>query len=456
MDNLNKIIDYNYHDGVTDGNPEDVLELAECFKSAMYGDGIVMTSTKNEDSDFASSKFGKLRVKDLLTRKDLLPLFPEAITHVMLDEIEPRAVVYDTLFNEVGVTRSGTFVIHNIGPLSAGPVADNGEYPETNFALDRLGYRININTMKFGLQINISDDVFEDNLIGVVGLWLRRAANALVRNREKMSMDKISKFGIITFDNSNPSGYSWDVKSYTGRAIDGSYNGTLSLNDLMEMYVSALLEGFTLDTLLMHPLAWQTFMTDPEMKEIVLQNNTVVSYVPPRGSRARGWTTLTNGGLGLSWDKGTGSSNIFDPSTMKLGANPWTRNLNALGATFNIPPRYFPTPLTIVVTPYSPFGQVTVGSIQKYWTDLVFAQRDECGLVMRKQEPITETFDDREKEIRKIRMKEVFGMGIMNQGKAIRVAKRVVIDRNYVFQNYNAATLSEINRKSGLSGATYS
>ena len=442
QDILGKIVEFSTD--VDDMQAEDVLEVAELIKATMKSDGQLLVPGVNA----SESRFARLKVKDLLTEKDLLPLLPQAITHVLLNEIEPEAVIYNTFFHEFGVTRNGTFVIHNIGPMTAGAVANNGEYPEASFATDKTGFRIDVSTAKFGLQITISDEVIEDNLIGIIGLWLKRASNALVRNREKMAMDAIQNYGIITHDNSNPDGYTWDVKSYSGRGIDGVANGTPSLEDMMEMYVRAMLEGFFLDTLCMHPLAWQMFMTDPEMKEIVLSNNVITSFRAPLGKRAPGWTQLSNP-LGLNWNKGTGT-NTLDPSVTKLGANPWLRTQNVLGNTWNIPPRYFPTPLTIVVTPYVPFGSVQVpapggGTMSKYWSDLIFAQADECGLVLRKLDPITETFENKEKEYRKIRMKEIFGMAIMNQGKAIRIAKRAIIGRNYVFQNTNSVSLSELN-----------
>ncbi len=412
-----------------------VLEIAEAFRAIMHTDGTMIETKENGPPELKG-----VQLRDLLTSADLIPLLPEAITHVILEEIEPAAIIYDNLFQQVRVIRNGTFVIHSIGPMVALPVGANGEYPQTSFAMDSTGYKININTQKYGLELDIADEVLEDNLIGVVGMWLRRAANALVRNREKMALDMIQKYGIIMFDNDSPSA---PVKNFSGRDIAGDANGTMTMNDLMELYTSALMEGFTLDTMIMHPLAWQTFMTDAEMREIVLNNNTLVTYRPPRGSFSRALAQLAHSqGLGLTWGKGFGNATL-DPSSTKLGKNPFATTLSVMGATFNTPPRQIlPTPLQIIVSPYVPIRTVNNVTI----TDIIFAEAGETGLVLKKLDPITERFQNPEKERIKIRMKEVFGMGILNQGKGIRIAKNIVVDRNYVFDNVNSVTLSTLDR----------
>jgi hypothetical protein len=387
-------------------------------------------------------------VKDVLRNADLVPLTQETISRIMVDEIEPDSVIYDTLFTEIGVTRGGTFQFTSTGELVAGPVGEDGEYPETNFAFGIQGYRIMAQVQKYGLAVRIAQDVLEDNLIDVVGMWLRKARNALVRNREKMAWDEVKKYGTIEYNNAAPT-TSPKVRTTTGRGIDGVQNGTLSLNDLLELYTQAMIDGYNLDTLIMHPFAWQMFMVDPEMKEIILNNNTVVTFRPPQGGLFTRMKVLEGpNGLGLTYGKGQGNP-MMDPSTGKLFPDPFVRTMMALGAQMQIKPHVWPTPLTIIVSPFVPIKAVG----NNYVTDMVFAEAGECGVVFRKDDPIVEQFDLAQKEQVMIRMKESFGMGVMNQGKAIRIAKNIVVDRNYVFQNMNAIQLNPLTRYSALSGA---
>jgi hypothetical protein len=385
-----------------------------------------------------------VNMRDMLRKEDLVPLMPEQITHVMLEEIEPASVIYSNFFSEVMATETQqSLMIHNIGPVSVQPLGEYGEYPETNLSMDTSGYEINLRMQKYGLELRVHEDVLNMNLVPVVSMWMARARNAFIRNREKLAIQELKKHGIVVFDNDNPSNYTHEVKSYSGRNIAGVANGTMSLNDLMEVYVSALLEGFTIDTIAMNPLAWQTFMVDPEMREIVLNNNTVVTYKAPNGSAALGRYKELEGlmKLGLPWSKGAGNPTL-GPEAAKLGQNPYAMTKALLGMTLNIPPRYFPTPLTIVVSPFVPVRQVGNTMV----TDIFFAQSGEAGIVLRDGEPVVREIALPEKEAMVIRMREGLGFGVLNLGKAVRICRNVVVDRNYVFENYNSVSLSEITR----------
>jgi len=391
-------------------------------------------------------------IQDVLRKPDLVPLTQESISKVFIDEIEPDATIYNTLFTEVGVTRPGTFEFTAAGELNVGTVGEDGEYPETNFTFGVGGYRIQAQVQKYGLAVRIANEVLEENLVDIVGMWLRKARNAMVRNREKMSWDHILKYGIVEFNNAAPTSASLGnrgIQTTTGRGIDGVQNGSMSVNDMLELYTTAMIDGYTLDTIIMHPFAWQMFMVDPEMKEIIMSNNTVVSMRPPQGGLFNRMRVLEGpNGLGLTYGKGNGNPTM-DPSNGKFFPDPFSRSMMAYGATMNIKPSIWPTPLTIIVSPFVPIRQVG----ENYVTDLIFAQAGECGIVFRKDDPIVDQFDLEMKEQTYIRMKESFGIGILNQGKSIRIAKNIVVSRNYVFQNANNVTLDPLTRYSPIAGS---
>lgn len=417
---------------------EERASALQVANSIMHHDGYVADE---------NGQVGQIVLKDMLRKEDLLPLMPEAITHVMLEEIEPQSVLYNNFFTQVVAQDTHqSLIIHNMGPLSVQPVGDYGEYPDSNLAMDMSGYDLNLRIRRYGLELRVHEDVVAQNMIPVIGMWLQRARNAFVRNREKLAVQELKKHGIVVYDNNNPAGYSHEVKAYSGRGIDGNANGTMSLNDLMAVYVSALLDGYTVDTIAMNPFAWQTFMVDPEMREIVINNNTVVSYRAPNGSSAFGRFSQLTGplNLGLPWGKGAGHNNL-DPNqslTGKLGQNPYALTQSILGATYNIGPRYFPTPLTIVVSPFVPLSRIGNTLV----TDIIFAQGGEAGVVLKEGDPVVKQFSVEEKEAIVVRMREGLAYGTLNLGKAVRICKNVVVDRNYVFENSNSVTLSAINQ----------
>ncbi len=382
----------------------------------------------------------QVSLADMIRKEDLLPLIPQAISHFMMDEIEPMSVIYDSFFTELRMTDvQQSLIVHNIGPLTVQPLGEYGEYPETNLAIDQDGQEINLRLQRYGIELRLHEDVVSRNLLPIVSMWMNRARNAFVRNREQLAIKELQKTGVVVFDNNNPASYTThEVKSYTGRDITGAYNGTMSYNDLMEMYVKALLDGFTLDTIAMHPFAWQTFMVDPEFKEIIINNNTVVSYRAPDGKGALNrFNQMQFGNLGLPWGKGAGNPEL-NPSLAKLGQNPYSLQQSVLGSEYFIGPKYFPTPLKIVVSPFIPFRKIGTTTV----TDIIFAQSGEAGIVLREGDTMVKSFNVEEKEAVVTRMREGLAYGTMNLGKAVRIAKNVVIDRNYVFNNVNNAQLN--------------
>jgi len=418
----------------TQAKQQKQVHFTRAWDAILHNDGY-MTS---ENGDVY-----QVQLSDMLKEEDLQPLTTQAITHVMQDEIEPMSVVYDNFFTELKMTTTEqSIIVHNIGPLTVEPLGRYGtEYPETNLAIDQDGQEINLRLQRYGIELRMHEDAVSRNQIPLVSLWMRRARNAFARNREKLGLVELLKTGIVTFDNNSPGDYSHDVESLTGRDISGAFNGTMTLNDLMKMYTKALLDGFTLDTILMHPFAWQTFMTDPEMKEIVVNNNTITSYRPPNGSGATGRFSAMEfkRNLGLPWSKGAGNDDL-DPTLAKLGQNPYSLNNSVLGASYNIKPKYWPTPLNIVVSPHVPLRTVNGSTV----SDIIFAQSNEAGLVLREGEPLVRSFNVEEKEAIVTRMREGLAFGTMNLGKGVRVAKNVVVGRNYVFQNTNSVSLGSI------------
>ena len=78
-------------------------------------------------------------------------------------------------------------------------------------------------------------------------------------------------------------------------------------------------------------------------------------------------------------------------------------------------------------------------------TDIILADSQNCGILAQKENVSFEEFSDPWRDIRVTKARERYGFGILEQGKSIVVAKNIVIDRNYVFENVNTRSLSAIN-----------
>lgn len=375
-------------------------------------------------------------LKDLITQEDILPLLPKVVTRVIAEAIEPNLLIVPNLYTLLNVPTAQHIEIGAIGALTASRIAAGQEFPSQTLAYDVSGQSVAITVHKFGLAVNIAREVLDDSQFDVMTLWLRAAGAALARLKEAQGMKLLDAGGITVFDNSSPGTSELGVA--TGRNIAGAQNGTMTMNDLFDMYVYGAQRGFVPDTMVINPLAWRTFVTDPLMREVVMSGAVLSSRRLPLGTFAPGWPAW-QGGLGFKLGP-TGSE--------ATGASQFTNALNPLGATFNIPPsNILPSPLKVLVTHVVPF--TSRGSADPLST-LFLADSQRAGVLVQKEEASTDEADIFSREVHSVHISERYGMGIFDQGKGVWVARNIVAGQNYVFDNVNQQTLAAIDKDSSL------
>ncbi len=389
----------------------------------------------------------RFSLRDLVTVEDLMRFIPQTVETVVREAIEPNLFIVDRLFQKVTIERGSRVQIGALGAMEAGRVGQAGEYPERTLDLDG-GDMIAITTDKYGLKISLTEDVLKENQFDVVNIWLRAAGRALARCKERNAAKLVNEMGYKVLDNVN------STESYagvcTGRDIVGAQNGSMTSSDVFELYAYLLNRGFVPDVLMMHPLAWKTFMTDTDMREVVLQASSVAQV---RGAVAPNWGT-SHYGYGLN-TKGTGSEQTV--GDVAKGPNAWVQTLNPLGAQFGMSPSYLPSPLQVIVSHYIPFSygaqgveRMDTGCV----TNVVMVDSSNCGVIGQSEAVKTDRWTDPERDIENIKMKESYGFAILEQGKAIAKASNVVIARNYNFENANSQTLTALNLSGAISGLT--
>jgi len=390
----------------------------------------------------------KYEFNDVLSTPELTRFVEASLVDIMREPIMPNMVVIPNLFSTVQLNGPVPSIrINQLGPVRIHEIAEGADYKESGFDMDDTSQRIDIPIKKYGGIVRVTDEALELGLIDFIRMWFQKMGEAFAQHREKTAMQMLNRFGTVVFDNVTPA--SSVNGSYTGRGIDGVANGTMTVHDIFDMYAHLSMRGFNPDTLIMNPMAWQLFMTDPETREIIVNNTVLATRKMPSGSYASGWGTAFNG-LGERMIA-TGNPNM-DPTTgEKLGVSAWgaslARNheLSMLGATFNLPPGTagLPSPLRVIVTPHVGYRQDGTGT--KWLTDVYMVDSSSVGLLVQKELPSLMEFEDPWKDIKVAKCKERYGFGILEQGKAIAVAKNIVVGRNYVFDNSNSVSLTEIN-----------
>jgi HK97 family phage major capsid protein len=342
------------------------LELVEKYSKMMTFEGKKMP---RED---------RINVTEALTTADANVLIPKVISQVVVEAAEPLylASQFFQRVNLEGPGRSMEFI--HFGAIRAFEIAETGEYPnqQLNLAGQTLSPTVDVKVKKYGLKVQISDEMISDSQWDVIGLHLRAAGRAMARKKEEVIFDEFNKHGHVVFDAKNfapitngDGSVSVPDGCPTGRGFDGNYNGTLTAEDMVDMAVSIMSAGFTPTDILMHPLCWSLFAKNAMLE---LPGTNIAAF--GQGQYMR------------------------DPKSFNTN--------NSLG-------------LNVIFSPYVPFNQV-----DKTF-DFYILDRNNIGVLLVKDEISTEQFDDPLRDIQTLKIKERYGVGILYGGLGIAVARNI-------------------------------
>lgn len=411
---------------------QDVRDLRDKDGKALTSDEIRRRYRKVYDAFTNNGLYDeaedRAKLVDIITSEDIAPFVPKVIKKIVIEAIEPALLIVKNLFAEINIPDGQMIEIGAISAITAGKVVQGSDYPTSTLAMDNVGATVQVTVAKYGCAINIAKEVINDNQFDVIKLWLRAAGAALARLKEALAIRLINEMGITVFDNSDPT--STELGYTKGRDITGAVNGTMTLNDVFDMWAYLALRGFTPDTIVMSPLAWKVFAVDPQLREIVLKGAVLATRRMPLGNVAPGWEDIFKG-LGLK-STGTGTTTEFSP---------WTQTMTPVGSTLNIPPSYLPTPLKVIVSHLVPFTDRSAESKMPV-TDIIMCDSQRCGILVQREQPTTEEADIFSTDVHAVHIYERYGMNVFDQGKGIVVARNIVVDQNYVFDNVNSATLT--------------
>lgn len=342
------------------------LELVEKYSKMMTFEGRKLPKEE------------RITLSEALTTADANILIPKVISQVIVEAAEPLYLA-SQFFQRVSIDGPGRSMefIH-FGAIRAFEIQEGGEYPNQtlNLAGQTLSPTVDVKVKKYGLKVQITDEMISDSQWDVIGLHLRAAGRAMARKKEEVIFEEFNKHGHVVFDAKKygmvdaGDGTMIPQEGYpTGRGFDGNYNGTLTAEDMIDMAVSIMSAGFTPTDIIMHPLCWALFA-----KNAMLD-------VPGANIAA------------------FGQGQYFrDPK--QFNAN------NSLG-------------LNIIFSPFVPFDQ-----INKTF-DFYILDRNNIGVLLVKDDISTEQFDDPLRDIQTLKVKERYGVGILYGGFGLAVARNI-------------------------------
>jgi hypothetical protein len=366
----------------------------------------------------------RVKLEDALSVPNAPMLMPKVISNIVKEAAEPL-LVGTSLLQRINYSYGQTISFPSVGALQAADIAEGMEYPERSLQMG--GATVTANIGKVGLAVKVTDEMIRYSQFDVIGMHLRAAGRALARHKEVKIFNHIRSLGVPVFDNLAPTKSLNGVT--TGRNLAGGGNGSVTMDDLFDCYAQVITQGFFPDTLLMHPLTWTMFVKDATLRSFVLANGGGSFFASWSGNPAgrAPWDASSQGGLGVS-----GGQNILPGQTATGGTSPHGQEATPLAGfpqTLNSAPNlpgYFNVPFRIIVSPFVPYDP------RRKLTDIYMFDSRELGVLIVDEDVMTEEFNDPRVDIRKIKLRERYAIGILNEGKAVATMKNVHVVPNEI------------------------
>ena len=366
--------------------------------------------------DPVSGEFTKF--EDVMNTSNAGPLLPKVITQVIKESQEPLLVGVN-LLDRLEFRFGQQIVFPAIGAVVAEDIAEGEEYPEVQPQIG--GATVTAQIGKSGLAFGFTEEMIRYSNWNLMNIWMREAGKAMARHKEWKIFKHILSLGTLVFDNLSPTSTHKGVTH--GRDLEGNPNGAMIMDDLFEMYAQILHNGYVPNALLMHPLTWLMWVQDPTMRRFALNSGGGTMFYGWQGqvNKQTPWSNGGQGNLGM----GMGRNAVPASATSGESATPLTgydQTMTSAPST----PSYWPWPMTIHVSPFMPFDPDTM------LTDVIMFTQGELGALIVDEDLMTDEWTDPKVDVRKIKLRERYTIGIYSEGQAISIAKNIKVVPNQI------------------------
>jgi hypothetical protein len=362
----------------------------------------------------------KLELTDALSTTNAPLLFPKVINRIVKEAAEPL-LVGTNLLQHIRYSYGQTITFPAVGALYAADIAEGQEYPERS--LDMGGGTVTANIGKSGVAVKLTEEMIRYNQFDVMGMHLRAAGRALARHKEVKIFNMIRAMGVTVFDNLNPATSMFGVTH--GRNLQGQPNGSLVVDDVFDCWGQIITQGYTPNTMLMHPLTWVMWVKDPVLRAFALQNGGGTFFATwngsPQGRAPWGDKQGVSGGQNITPGR-TPSGQTAPHSSAASTLLSYPQTINSAPQM----PSYGNIPLVIIVSPFVYFDS------RRRLTDIYMFDRNELGALVIDEEINSGEWNDPARDLIKIKMRERYGTVVFSEGQAIGVMRNVFVRPNEI------------------------
>lgn len=341
---------------------------------------------------------GKATIQEAITTTDAVKLIPKVIEGKLREAAEPE-YLGTRFFQTVRVDggNSAVYVIPVVGEVTAYEVSEGGRYKETALDYNTLeNATMEIRVKKIGVKVSITEEAITDSSWDILGINVRKMGRAMARYKEELIFNTFSKNGHTVFNNKKRQ--TQQYAGTTGLGKDGQYNDTLSVEDFLDLTLALMGNGYNPTDVIMHPLTWVVFA-----RNSMIGNGLTFGALGGNNVHPNGGIQGTPAAFGMA-NNGNGQKMIMTPDQVQ----------NRL-----------PIPMAINFSPWVKFDK-----LEKRF-DMYVVDKSEVGIVAQREGLSTENWTDPEKDIRNLKCKERYGIGLLNNGRAITVARNIAVAPSY-------------------------
>ena len=356
---------------------------------------LVEKMARNIHGDFSK---GRASIQEAISSTDTVKLIPKVIEGKLREAAEPE-YLGTRFFQTVKVDggSSAVYVIPVVGEVTAYEVGEGTRYKETSFDMTTIeNATLEIRVKKIGVRVSITEEAISDSSWDILGINVKKMGRAMAIYKEEMIFNAFSSHGHVVFDNALRTAQ--PAAGTTGLGKDGQFNDTLSVEDFLDLTLALMGNGYNPTDVIMHPLTWVVFA-----RNSMIGNGLTFGALGGNNVHPNGGIQGTPAAFGMA-NNGSGQKLIMTPDQVQ----------NRL-----------PVPMAINFSPWVKFDKLT----KRF--DMYVLDKSEVGIIAQREGLSTGNWTDPEKDIRNLKAKERYGVGILNNGKAITVAKNIAVAPSY-------------------------
>ena len=343
-------------------------------------------------------------VKDSLSIPNNGVLIKRAIEELIIAPSMPDLIGEQLIRTTYMLNSPSSISFRTLGAVTAVDfeIAEGAEYPEVGVGMAGSS-SMQLTFAKFGCKFKISEELLQQSNWNLIGYQVQQVVNAMRRFRDRKIFEVLFMRGTVVFDNLNPNASL--IGRTSGRDSTGAGNGSLTNEDLIDMYATVTRKGYTPTVILCHPLHWAVFAKDPVIRE----------------------SGMLKGDLGQWIKKSYNDPESKAPDNLMSDISRSSTQINPKDA--HLLPTYNPlasSGLSIVTSPL-----VYIDDVQRVGDIIMLDPNNSAMLAIGEMLNITE-WDEERNDMKVIKFKERWALSVVDNGEGIAVARGISLDANQV------------------------